>query len=140
MKLLVVSKVVVFNEAGQVLLIRRSESDIRRPLEWDVPGGHTENDEYANEGAARELLEETGISYDPRRLRLVYAVSAKVSEDLSVTWTFFVAGVANPVVKLSDEHTEYRWMTLDEAIAGISYERQKTALQYVRDNQLAGER
>jgi dATP pyrophosphohydrolase len=136
MQTLVVSKVIVVNQDGNVLLIRRSPDDIRRPLEWDVPGGHTDDDEYSAEAAARETSEETGIEIDPRTLQLVYAMTEVPKDVLSVTWVFYTAHVAMPDVSLSNEHVEFTWVPLEKALEEINYERQKRALEYIRSNDL----
>lgn len=132
----VVAKVLVVNLDGQLLLIRRSETDERRPLQWDVPGGHTDGSEFANEAAARETKEEAGIDVDPRQLKLAYATCQAVEPGLNVVWLFFVARTEQGNVILSHEHDEYRWVPVDEAIRLIEYDRQKTMLEYVRDNGL----
>lgn len=132
----VVAKVLVVNAEGQVLLLKRSETDVRRPLQWDIPGGHTDGDEYANEAAARETQEEAGILLDPRQLAPVYSLAQRVEDNLNVVWLFFVAHTDTTEVTLSHEHVEYRWVTLDEAIELIEYGRQKMVFEYVRDNGL----
>src|SRR5258707_11561585 len=50
---------------GAVLLVKRK----RPPLEgyWALPGGHVEGGERVAEAAAREVLEETGITVDGLR-------------------------------------------------------------------------
>lgn len=132
----VVAKVLVVNSDKKVLLLRRSETDVRRPLQWDIPGGHTDEHELADEAAVRETREETGIDLHARNLQLVYAISDVVQNDLNVTWLFYVAHVDKPEVTTSSEHTEYAWKTLDEAIAEIDYDRQKKAFEYIRANRL----
>lgn len=132
----VVAKVLVVNPGGQLLLLRRSETDTRRPLQWDIPGGHTDGDEYANEAAARETKEEAGIRLEPRDLQLVYSLCQAVEPELNVVWLFFTGRTDADTVTLSHEHTEYRWATLDEALTLIEYGRQKTMLEYVRANGL----
>ena len=132
----VVAKVVVVNSEGKILLLRRSETDVRRPLQWDIPGGHTDENELAEEAAVRETNEEAGIDLHARNLQLVYAVSDVVQDDLNVTWLFYVAHTDNPEVSLSREHSEYAWKTLEEVIAVINYDRQKKVFTYIRDHNL----
>ncbi|NDD54145.1 NUDIX domain-containing protein [bacterium] len=54
-----VASVAAFNEDGMLLFARRRDSG-----KWTLPGGHIEEGESAEEGAVRELLEETGLSAD----------------------------------------------------------------------------
>jgi dATP pyrophosphohydrolase len=136
MQTLVVSKTIVVNSNGEILLLRRSDTDDRRPNEWDIPGGHTDEGEYPVEAAARETMEEAGIAVDPRDLVLVYAMTEVPRDELSVTWVFYRISVDEHAVRLSHEHSEYAWVSLEEALTKITYERQKRALQYVKDNSL----
>lgn len=131
-----VAKVVVVNREGKVLLLRRSKNEVRRPLEWDIPGGHAGEGEFAEEAAVRETREETGVELPARGLRLAYAVSHTFEDGLHVTWLFYVAYVENPAIAISLEHTEYAWKDLDEAVAAISYDRQKKAFEYLRASRL----
>lgn len=48
----------------EVLIARRHPESVRGGL-WEYPGGKVAPGETANEAAARELLEETGIAVDP---------------------------------------------------------------------------
>ena len=47
----------VFNESGQILMIKHKQQG-----KWLPPGGHVEENELPCEAAAREILEETGVS------------------------------------------------------------------------------
>ena len=51
---------VVFNERNEILLIRRGKEP--HYGSWMVPGGSLEWGETLEEGAAREVLEETGVT------------------------------------------------------------------------------
>jgi len=132
----VVAKVIVLNQAGQVLLLRRSETDVRRPLQWDIPGGHTDDGEFAEEAAARESMEEAGVPIDVRKLQLVYSESQFKEPDLNVVWVFYVARTAQTEVKLSSEHSEFRWAELSEVDGLLEYDRHKRAFEYVITNKL----
>lgn len=132
----IVSKVILQCDDGQVLLLKRSGTDKRRPNQWDIPGGHVDQGEFPTEAAARETVEEAGIITDARDLRLVYAMTEKVDEELSVTWLFYLARTTQTHVTISNEHSDYAWLPVDEAIDRLEYERQKHMMEYLRDNGL----
>src|SRR3954451_12057583 len=58
---------VVVDEVGRVLVIQRRDN--RR---WEAPGGILERDETFEEGVAREVAEETGLTVEVERLTGVY--------------------------------------------------------------------
>ncbi len=56
---------------GQVLLARRAGTGYMDGW-YGLPGGHLEEDETLQEGAAREVLEEVGIKLNPKKLELFH--------------------------------------------------------------------
>ena len=136
MKTRIVAKVVLINDENAVLLLRRSETDVRRPNEYDIPGGHTDDNETPEVAAVRETAEEAGIEIDRSGLKLAYSETKVVDENLNVVWLVYIAHTSNTDVQLSSEHNEFRWVTLDEAIDLLEYERQKRMLTHIRDNGL----
>ena len=56
--------VVVVNDVGEILMIRRSDND-----NWAVPGGAIDLGESMVEAAIRETLEESGIGSLPENRR-----------------------------------------------------------------------
>lgn len=137
MKTVVTCGAIVLNNAREVLVLRRSDTDERRPGQWDLPGGHVEYGESFEVALRREVTEETGLDIGDTEPRLVYASSAAFDE-VSVTWLFFVAKSPETDVLVSPEHDEYKWVGLDEAIDLIEYDRKRNALEFVRDNNLLG--
>lgn len=135
MDIVVVAKAIVVND-GKILLLRRSETDERRPLEWDVPGGHTDPGEFIEEAVVRETMEEAGLTIDPKQLKLVYTMTEPAKEGLSGNWLFFVAPTNQTDVKISNEHVEYAWVELEKALEYITYDRQNKALRYIAENDL----
>ena len=62
--------VILVDRRGWLLLQERDEFPVIDPEKWGPPGGHLEPGEDPASGAARELLEETGVRIDPADLRL----------------------------------------------------------------------
>lgn len=62
------ASVILFNAQGQVLMLRRTDND-----SWCFPGGAIELGEKAEEAAAREALEETGLAVDALELFGVFS-------------------------------------------------------------------
>lgn len=69
--LLPVVAAVIVNEAGQVLLQRRSDN-----LQWGIPGGIIEPGEPPAKAVVREVWEETGLRVRPLKLLGVFGGSA----------------------------------------------------------------
>ncbi|KAF2877470.1 NUDIX hydrolase domain-like protein [Massariosphaeria phaeospora] len=55
--------IVVFNDVGKLLLVRRAANEKAYPNMWEIPGGMVDDtDETIIHGAIRELKEETGLT------------------------------------------------------------------------------
>ena len=112
-----VSKVVMINEEDKVLILKRSGRVISEesPWEWDLPGGHVENEESAEVALDREVWEETSL--DLGEITRIY------TDDYT---TFFVSYDWEGKIMLSKEHDEYKWINPEEVTnyyIGEKYER-----------------
>lgn len=132
----IVAKAAIINASGQILLLRRSATDPRRPGEWDFPGGGIEDGEDLVAGVAREIQEEAGMTLAVAQLRLIYAATEPYDNGESVTRLLFTGRVGSNDVQLSFEHDGFRWVTLDEALVDFPHPFYGAGLQYGRDHGL----
>ncbi|MFF5249102.1 NUDIX hydrolase [Streptosporangium sp. NPDC000095] len=115
--------VVVTKEAGEILMIRRSDNG-----NWAVPGGAIDLGESLPEAAIRETLEETGVrceitglvgTYtDPKHV-ILYTSDGETRQEFSIVLTGrAVDGEPTP----SEESREVRWVPRDE-VCSLSMDR-----------------
>jgi 8-oxo-dGTP pyrophosphatase MutT (NUDIX family) len=102
--------VAVVNEAGQLLMIRRTDND-----QWSIPGGKQEVGETPMEAGRREVLEETGIVCEITGLVGIFSNPRNVIEYTSngeVRQEFSILFVGRPVggeIATSSESQEVDW-------------------------------
>ena len=108
-------------EDGTVLVMLRSEA-VRKPLQWDIPGGGVEDGETPWDAAARETMEELGCLPDGCEATASYVYAGangdytafvvpvdkgqkdRISEDADVNW----------------EHSAFEWARFED-VCGRSY-------------------
>jgi ADP-ribose pyrophosphatase YjhB (NUDIX family) len=104
--------VVVVNDAGEILMIRRSDND-----NWAVPGGAIDLGESVAQAAVRETREESGIECeitgiigiysDPKHV-ILYTSNGEVRQEFSIVLTARpLSGLPTP----SSESSEVRWVS-----------------------------
>jgi 8-oxo-dGTP diphosphatase len=93
----------------QVLLLRRAHP----PRAFAPPGGHLEPDEKPQTGLKREVREETGLEIEILGIANVWYGSID-GEQPPLLCINFIARAGDGRVALSDEHSEFRWVTRRE--------------------------
>ena len=106
--------VVCTNESDEFLIIRRSGVD-EREGQWTIPGGHIDkNDSSIEDGAIRELKEETNLVCSTSDLVFLgeplpqkyYFIAKKWSGKIKID-------IPNP--KTGEiEHDDYRWASIND--------------------------
>jgi 8-oxo-dGTP diphosphatase len=104
---------VLRNEKGEFLLLKRSENSHSNPEKWDLPGGKLVRGELLEEAVVREVWEETGISIVPGEIAGYAAFELPEKKVIAVVYD---GGYIIADVKLSGEHTEYAWISLDSIL------------------------
>jgi 8-oxo-dGTP pyrophosphatase MutT (NUDIX family) len=115
--------VVVVNDAGEILMIRRSDND-----NWAVPGGAIDLGESMVQAAVRETREETGIDCqitglvgiytDPKHV-ILYTSDGEARQEFSILLTAAPTG-GQPTP--SSESSEVRWVPRED-VAGYQMDR-----------------
>lgn len=100
----------VRDEAGRLLLIRRTDNDL-----YAIPGGALELGETLTQTVQREVMEETGIAVNVTGLIGVYSDPEHVIEftDGEVRQEFSICFRADPTggdLRTSDESKEVLWV------------------------------
>jgi 8-oxo-dGTP pyrophosphatase MutT (NUDIX family) len=114
MELQVGVKVILQNSEEKYLAIFRSlASSTKFGQCWDIPGGRIESGSFLMENLKREVMEETGLEIKGEPKLLEAQDIFKKEKGIHVVRLTYV-GYADGDVVLSDEHVEYRWVTLEE--------------------------
>ena len=106
--------IVLVNDNNEALLLKRNHEPAKG--KWDLPGGFVENGESFEEGALREIEEETGLIIKS----LSYVTSLTDTYDYQdVTYStlavvFTTLCDSDDAIKLSDENSEYKWFPKKE--------------------------
>ncbi len=102
---------------GDRVLFLKRQSFISEPNTWGMPGGHVEKGESVEEAVVREVFEETGLDFSESPPRFVKKVYVRYPHVDFVYYMFAKHLDGQPAIQLNpEEHTEYRWMTLDTAV------------------------
>lgn len=109
----------VRNRRGEYLISQRSATRPTFPLMWECVGGSVLSGENSAEGAAREALEEIGITLDPAAGRKVFSKIRGVIDrvpfhDIMDVWLFEYDGEPMLESATTDEVADCRWMTPEE--------------------------
>ena len=113
MKADLVSGILPVREDGRVLLLQRPTGT------WDPPAGRLNSDEGFEDGAVRELYEETGLLAAPQRILATWVGEAPSGNLLAAVT--YIARTRDREVNLSHEHLGYGWVTLDEWLELLSW-------------------
>jgi len=122
----IVQKVAIVDEENNILILKRVKTGpAHRPGKEDLPGGNMGPEDLIDgtkphiEAIKREAKEETGLDITGLEIAFVDSwVSIKSIGrilNLAIGYKAVVKGI-KPVVTLSDEHTDFKWVTREEAL------------------------
>ena len=103
-------RLLLFNNLGEVLLLKRSLYSKTNPGKWELPGGKIDHGEPFDTALAREMLEETGLT-----VWILHAAGTAEQQvpDWHVIHLVMTGEIVSGTVRVSDEHEEFRWVAPD---------------------------
>ncbi|MCF8262031.1 MAG: NUDIX pyrophosphatase [Melioribacteraceae bacterium] len=117
----------------EFLLLKRSHDEIYPNL-WQMVSGKIEPSETAVNAAIRELKEETGLC--PVKMWVAPSVNSfylSLDDSINLVPVFASKVDNNNIIILSDEHTEYRWVSKDNAKRMLAWKGQRDSVDIIYD-------
>lgn len=110
-------KAVVFHpdKKGLFLALKRSANSFSRPNDWDLAGGNVLFGETHEESLRKEIREESNLEVE-NLIPAQVVTSYDKEKEIYYLFIGFYCKARNFEVKISDEHSEFRWVTKDEFI------------------------
>jgi len=128
-RVLLVSRCLLEKDS-EILLLHRSEQRGYNPDKWELPGGKVEAGQDLGSATEREILEETGLLV--KITSPLTFTEAKTVGHGKYKGTLYLelvheATLVGGRVRLSQDHTEYRWVSRDKVLDfDLSLEARKT--------------
>jgi 8-oxo-dGTP pyrophosphatase MutT (NUDIX family) len=127
-KVKVLQKAVVQNNEGKLLALKRAPESFTRPNCWDLCGGSIDEEDVQQwkeksglgdgndiliRAISREVKEETGL--EVKKTNVIHIASGfNDKKGIFIVAIGYLCGAGIGEIVLSDEHSDYRWLTKEE--------------------------
>lgn len=102
----------IITKGNNFLVLKRAGSSRFAPHEWELVSGFIDEGETAEQTILREIKEELGVDGSIQKSLPIYEMNDKDGRWIVVP---FLASIdTQEKVKISDEHSEFEWMTLED--------------------------
>jgi len=120
---------VIVDERNRYLLVHKYWTS-----NWEFPQGSREGNERHLDTLRRELKEEIGLSKGYQilpgwREKIFYHFKFRGEIPVDKWVIFYLLRVGSPTVHLSEEHTDYRWVTFKEGMKLLRHENYQRVLR-----------
>lgn len=122
-----------------LLLLRAPERAIGGT--WQAVHGRIEDGETATATALRELGEETGLTPTGFwQLEMLNTFFVAAEDAIYVCPCFAVEAAPDAVVRLCEEHTDHRWLAVDDVLRELMWPGQRAAVREIVEEIITGGR
>lgn len=121
------------NDELEFLLLKRSSQE-KYPNIWQMVTGSVDSNEKGFETALREIKEETGLT--PVKFWVAPQVNSFYSaenDEICMVPVFAALVQTDSEVKISSEHSEYKWLAQDEAKKLLAWKGQRMAVDTIHE-------
>jgi mutator protein MutT len=133
---ILIAKAALFNELGQVLVLKRSGTSPNRPGLLDLPGGGFDPGESPGEAIVREIEEEIGIRLTSEQLTLGYSDTTYFDGKSTIRFVYIAEISSQDKLQLSNEHDDLYWMMWEDVLAKYDHPVYVKALKYMKEHNL----
>ncbi len=98
-------KAIITNSEGKLLVMFDAKQ-----LLWDLPGGHVDMPELHDDALRREVQEELGAKILSYTIEFIHTRHSTKSDNYHIVVCYQTV-IDRTDIKLSDEHTEYKYVT-----------------------------
>ena len=112
---LIIRGICEFND--KILLLKIRSHSSHDAEKWEIPGGKVKKSEFFDDALKREYAEETGLEIDIKELHAVVRkdyTTCKTKEEIKSIQLVMNVTCDSDVVKISREHDDYGWFSLEE--------------------------
>ena len=106
----IVSAIII--QDNKFLVLKRASDSQFAPNEWELVSGFMDNGETAEQTILREVKEELNVSGSILKSLPIYEMND--NDGRWVVIPYLVLLDDNKTIKISDEHSELKWMTIEE--------------------------
>ncbi|WP_407423161.1 NUDIX domain-containing protein [Methanobrevibacter sp.] len=102
---------IIKNDNDEILIVKRHPKSRTDPEMWELPGGKVESGEFFADALVREIKEETNL--DVKVGSFCEAIQNDYAHKRTVQIMMYLEDIEGEV-KISDEHTDWMWASLDK--------------------------
>jgi len=106
-----VIRAIIKDSNDNILILKRAPDSRSNPRCWELPGGKVEPGESFDHAMIREIKEETNLNISLRR---AVGIAQQDLPHIHSVHVIMTVEVDSGDLKISDEHTDYRWASLEE--------------------------
>lgn len=96
---------------NRILILKRHPNSKGNPNCWELPGGKVESGENFDKALIREFKEETNLNI---KINDLIDVNQEKNPQRIYIAIIMNVSIASGYIKISDEHIDWKWISIDE--------------------------
>lgn len=126
----------IVNDKKQLLMVRRSPGLAHAAGGWECVSGRIDSGELPVVALKREIFEELGSEFRAEIIEPYYTFRLVRDDGHEVIGISFYCHYQGGEIELNEEHTDYKWVSAEEAVALTGTPGLKDELKYFKNKYL----